>query len=385
MASVVILKGQSQYGAIRLLMDQFAAALAADGHTPLTLDFMDAAWPQALEAIAARPEKPAFLFAMNIGLDVRVSGLALDRILGAPLVCQIVDHPGFHLERLNAAPAEAIILTIDRTHAAFIDMMYGPGRFRAVACLPSGGSVPAGPVPPQTARDIPILFTGTLRKGGETPWANLPKPERALLDETLARTLAEDAISVEAALRAALAARGLEGDAEIFKAMLPAMAHVANAVHTERRFQCMKTLAKAGLPVHVYGKGWDGQMYRFKSFTFGGEGEAAETHGLLARTQIALNTNTHFIAGGHDRVFTAMAHGAAVVSDESSYYAEAFAPGSDILFYRWTALDALPGLLDGLLGNVDRRAAIAEAGRAASVATQSWRARAASLFDLLAA
>ena len=45
---------------------------------------------------------------------------------------------------------------------------------------------------------------------------------------------------------------------------------------------------------------------------------------LLRRARIVLNINNGFVAGGHERVFTAMCAGAAVFSEASRYYADVF-------------------------------------------------------------
>ena len=76
-----------------------------------------------------------------------------------------------------------------------------------------------------------------------------------------------------------------------------------------------------------------------------------ETLHLLRQARLVLNTNNGFVAGGHERVFTAMCAGAGVVSDQSRYYAEAFKEGREIATFTWSELDKVPGQIEGLLAD----------------------------------
>lgn len=141
----------------------------------------------------------------------------------------------------------------------------------------------------------------------------------------------------------------------------------------------MKTLGEAGTPVRIDGNGWEPLLERYRSFAYGGVGSFEETLHLLRRTRLVLNSNNGFVAGGHERVFTAMAGGAAVLTDENRYYAEAYKPGREIATYGWDRLDRVPAQIENLLADDGALAAQARAGAKRTLADHTWTARAAKL------
>src|SRR5690606_3562091 len=104
-----------------------------------------------------------------------------------------------------------------------------------------------------------------------------------------------------------------------------------------------------------------------------------ETLYHLRHTRISLNTNTNFVAGGHERVFAAQRAGAAVCTDTSRYYEDRYRDGGDIILYRWTRLSELPELIAGYLADPPRLARLALAGRATADRDHAWEQRADTL------
>ena len=131
--------------------------------------------------------------------------------------------------------------------------------------------------------------------------------------------------------------------------------------------------------MQVYGNGWPALADRYPSFKYGGVGSFEETLHLLRRTRVVLNTNNGFVAGGHERVFTAMCAGAAVFSDASRYYADAFKEGREIVTFAWNRLAEAPAQLQALVDDVPRAAKIARAGHARAMAEHRWSDRATRL------
>jgi len=85
------------------------------------------------------------------------------------------------------------------------------------------------------------------------------------------------------------------------------------------------------------------------------------------------------VAGGHERVFTAMCAGAAVFSDANRYYDEAFKDGREIVTFAWPKLASAPELLGALVEDRDRPAAVARAGARRAMAEHRWTDRASRL------
>jgi glycosyltransferase involved in cell wall biosynthesis len=147
----------------------------------------------------------------------------------------------------------------------------------------------------------------------------------------------------------------------------------AEATH---RNALIEVLGAAGAPITLYGVGWEPVVARFPSFTWGGEGSFEETLGLLRRARLVLNTNNGFVDGGHERVFTAMCGGAAVITDHTPYYAETFRLGAEISAFKWARMADAPGQIKALLADEAALAAQARAGAKRALAEHTWTARA---------
>jgi glycosyltransferase involved in cell wall biosynthesis len=74
-----------------------------------------------------------------------------------------------------------------------------------------------------------------------------------------------------------------------------------------------------------------------------------------------------------------MSAGAAVLSDQSRYYAEAFREGREIATFAWDALEAVPAQIEALLSDDAALAGLARAGAKKALAEHQWRDRAARL------
>ena len=149
---------------------------------------------------------------------------------------------------------------------------------------------------------------------------------------------------------------------------------------SERLLHCLdEALGGAGVPLHIWGNGWEPLAERHPSFVYGGTGSFAETLHTLRRARVVLNINNGFVAGGHERVFTAMCGGAAVFSDANRYYEEAFKDGREIATFAWPKLAAAPDQLMALADNQARAGEIARAGAKRAMAEHRWSERAQRL------
>jgi glycosyltransferase involved in cell wall biosynthesis len=203
------------------------------------------------------------------------------------------------------------------------------------------------------------------------------------VEEIAQRMAADGKLAVLDALKAVVARLGGELTPDLFEEFLPLLQAPQVYAEAHHRNALLNTLGQAGTPIHIYGNGWEPLLERYPSFVYGGVGSFEETLHLLRRTKLVLNSNNGFVAGGHERVFTAMCGGAAVISDENRYYAEAFKPGREMAVYAWDKLDRVPGQIAALLEDQDALAALARAGAKRALADHTWTARAAKLVKIV--
>lgn len=380
---LALYKGQGQYGSLRLHIDQLAAALRALGHEARVLDLMasDGA-DQVRAAIADAPD--AFFGISGIGSDLKLGETSAYDQLGVPYASLYVDHPVHHLARLATPIRKNLAFFLDRTHVQFMTAWSGGRGFAHLGFLPPGANELPEPVDTSDAafavRDIPILFTGTYRGAAQTPWREwADSPAKTIVEAVAARMAADARLAALDALKSVLVDLGVEFNAAFFETAAPllqAPQFFAEAYHRDR---LLRALGEAGAPIGVWGSGWEPLVARYPSYIYGGVGSFEETLHLLRRARIVLNINNGFIAGGHERVFTAMCAGAAVFSDTTKYYADAFREGREIETFDWPKIADAPAKLLRLLDDDERQASIARAGAKKAQAEHRWTDRAAKL------
>lgn len=378
-----LIKGQSQYGSLRLHSDQLAAALTALGHDTRVVDMAAEDRQAQLNMVTSDP--PDCFFSIGgIGSDLKIRDQSAYDYLGVAFATLYVDHPIHHYPRFETRIRKNIGFFLDRSHLQFVNAAPFAQHFSQLGFMPPGANELADP--PDLSdeafarRDIPLMFTGTYRGVPPAYWRQWPEgASKVVAEDIVARMTADARLPLLDALRAALKALGAELSRELFGQMMvqlhPAQAY-AEAYH---RDAALNALGRAGLPLHIWGNGWEPLAERYPSFVYGGVGSFAETLHTLRRARVVLNINNGFVAGGHERVFTAMCAGAAVFSDANRYYEEAFREGREIVTFAWPKLAGAPDQLAALVAAPDRAAQIARAGARRAQAEHSWTERAGRL------
>jgi hypothetical protein len=379
----VLFKGQSQYGSLRLHIDQLAAALRDQAHDVRVLDLET---PDRIAVVnAALADPPDCFFGIGgVGSDIRnETGSVYDQ-LGVVYATLYVDHPVHHVQRITTPIRRYVAFFLDRTHVQFTAAWPAARGLTIRSFVPPGANELPEPVDTSdeafARRDIPLLFTGTYRGPPQPGWEAWPEsPAREIVGDIAARMAADATLPVLDALKAALADRGGQLTPDLFDQFVPLLQPAQAFAEAYHRDAMLHALGKAGVPMHVYGQGWEPLAALYPGFVYGGVGSFEETLHLLRRARLVLNTNNGFVAGGHERVFTAMCAGAAVFSDASKYYAEAFKEGREIVTFPWSRMDQAPAQLLPLMDDTPKLAAIARAGHKRAMAEHRWSDRAARI------
>lgn len=383
----VLLKGESQYGSLRLHIDQFGEALRQQGHDAQIIDLTAPGGLGTLNATLAEP--PDCYFGIGgVGSDYQTAdGRSVYDALGVVYATMHVDHPVYHPARVTAKIRRNVAFFLDRSHVQFVAAWPAArDNFATVGFLPPGANEAPGQVDTSdeafARRDIPLLFTGTYRGPPVEEWAPWPEsPAKDITAEVAARMVADGRLPLLDALTLALADRGAQLSSELFEQFLPLVQFSQSFAEAYHRNALLHTLGRAGVPLHVYGNGWAPLAELYPSFAYGGVGSFEETLRLLRRARVVLSTNNGFVSGGHERVFTAMCGGAAVFGEGSRYYAEAFEDGREIVTFDWNQLAAIPARLQALADDAPAAAAIARAGHERAMAEHRWAHRAARVVE----
>ena len=378
-----LIKGQSQYGSLRLHIDQLAQALGEIGHEAAIVDMV--AEDRQDQLVAALTSQPDCVFGFSgVGGDLKGQDGSIYDVVHAVYASIYVDNPVHHLGRLQVPLRRSVALFLDRSHLQFVNASPLARNFSQLGFLPPGAN--ELPDPPDLSdeafarRDIPLMFTGTYRGAPQAPWRQWPEsPARTVAEAVTERMVADARLPILDALRQVLKQMGAELTPQLFTDIAPLLSGPQFFAEAYHRDAVLNVLGRAGLPLHIWGNGWEPLVERYPSFVYGGIGSFAETLHTLRRVQVVLNINNGFVAGGHERVFTAMCAGAAVFSDANRFYDDAFKEGREIVTFSWPKLADAADLLSALVADTNRAGQIARAGAKRAQAEHRWTERAGRL------
>ncbi|MGI9862418.1 glycosyltransferase [Moorella naiadis] len=381
MGKVVIYKGQSQYDVLRIFADQLTGAFQSLGKDVDIVDFLAPDSSMRLQEAFAGPIELVIAF-NAIGIDFRLGAKSLYDAREVPFVAIMVDHPVYHLQRLEQEVENLIIACVDRSHVNFINNYFSFQK--SSIFLPHGGCyVSQGSINPnQQPRDIDVLFGGSFADPDilRNLWNDPKNLLTNLLNDIADFLLTQDCLSIEEGADQVLAARGIYLSYELTRKFILLLPLVDKYIRAYRRLACLKTLARSGLKVEIYGSNWesaglDGNFIIHQAISF------PEMLNLMQRARIVLNIGPNFPDGSHERVFSAMLNGAVAVSDYNKFYAQEFVNGENIILYSWTKLDTLPDQVAGLLSRQDKLNEIALAGRRLAIQKHTWLERAQTILQ----
>jgi len=104
---------------------------------------------------------------------------------------------------------------------------------------------------------------------------------------------------------------------------------------------------------------------------------------LMKHAKILLNSCLWIKNGAHERIFTGLASGALVLTNDNSYMRENFTDDKNILFYKPFEMDKINDKINGILQNESKRQKIAKKGRDVVMKHHTWDHRAAQLLKEL--
>ena len=373
MPRVIVYKGTFAYDAVNIFIEELGEGFTALGYEVDFVDIADEARSKAqLQEALSRP----FVCILSFGaIGVGTISTAEYDQLPAPFVAILVDHPSVHLPRF--AMKNIIFTCYDRSHTEFLKR-YFKGRKR-VEFLPHGGSFGYGDANGSGNRPINVLFPGTYADADEAYTqlrTDCTHDIFDIMDLVVERLLIADGEPIENVLSTVLTAEGKDDEWRRLCIFLPTVDWFVKAY---KRMKVLKRLDDAGVAVNILGNGWPHDVFKYHKMM--PALKYRQVLSLMRRSKIVLNMG--FVPdGSHERVFSAMLNGALAASDNNVYLNELFLDGKEILLFRSTEIDQLPGRIADVL---DDEAKLSECSIRASELAQAhtWSARAASILDLI--
>lgn len=290
----------------------------------------------------------------------------------------VVDHPYYYHELISKRPSFYEQISIDRFHEKYMKRFFPQvslGPF-----LPLGGTalLEKNKIPSLEQRIYDVAFTGNY-----TPPHHFDRHITRIDDEytafyhSIIDTLIENPQRTmeEVWEEALLRDLGPLSDEELGKCMAN-MIFIDLYIRFYFRGEVIKTLADAGIKVHLFGSGWDLlECRKPENLILGGPLTSKGCLEELLKTKISLNVMPWFKDGAHDRIFNSMLNGALCLTDRSDYLQKNFADNENIKFYDLKDIQALPDMVNGLLINPAAMKEIIEAGYEKAL-SHTWESRA---------
>ena len=386
---------QGVHDTLDLFTQELCDALSGMGYDCLLLDTNDMnASLIRLSEFIKEPVRSAITF-NNLAFNMELSpGENVWEALGIPIVNILVDHPFCFSNALAHAPSNAIVLTIDKKHMAYVSRFYP--NIPVTGFLPHGGRAVCPFVRNIIDRSIDVLYAGGISTEFIAQimpdFTEFPFDAKAIGEDAYHRMLKQPSLTTEEALEQSLLAKAIRLSDEDLREFIAKMRYVDMQIVTYYREKTLRTLAENGISLTIYGVGWGSYDWiRLPNVDYHARIPVSQVFPYMEDAKIVLNTMTWFKDGTHERIFNGMLQGAVAVSDSSIYMKESFLytpvvqpEDSELVLFELNEIDRLPGRIRTLLDHPALMQMIADNGRRRAMITETWKARAQELHrDLL--
>lgn len=380
MENILLIKGQSQYDAMRIYIDEVARAFRKLGYNTLVIDSMEEGCNE--DILAARQMVFKFVFTFNaIGICEDFDWLS-SKVINCTYLC---DHPATHNDRIRHADANDIVIACDDRFRLYMDNHFP--NIKKTAFVPLSGSYVEEEIPYED-RTMDVVFTGTYVnpvKKKEDILAAYTGTLRMFVERMLDTIIEHSEYTIEECLDEVLRFFGIreETTEREFHELVCTLMPVDAYARVYFRDKIIRILVNAGIQVHVYGNGWNNFELAYKENLIIEPGNAYIAQKAVANAKISLNMMPWFKSGFQERIASAMLSGTVALTDSSEYIDNIFEDGKDLVLYSLKELDRLPEIVFDLLKNPDKAKKIAEAGREKARAEHTWYHRAKEILDIV--
>jgi spore maturation protein CgeB len=312
-------------------------------------------------------DRPDYTFTFN-GFPPDAEGRFLSDVLGIPHIYHLVDSAS-HFYYLVDNP-RAIIACVD---GGSVDYFQRHG-FSNAFFLPHGtdASITSGD---DSTRDHDVVFLGSCIDYEEIKksWKKkFPKPVQKLMEEVVEQSLVDYLTAIDVIFEKTI---DIDDPTD-------AIRDVEMVVRGIDRIKLLQSIQD--VDVAVFGDGpWKKYLGKKKNINLHDPVPFTEAIALMKKSKIVLNSSTWIRYGAHERILTASACGALVITDENNYMREQFKEEKSIAYYRPGQWEKVNESIHTYLADEDKRRKISEHGRKIVMKHHTWDQRAAQLLKQL--
>lgn len=207
-----------------------------------------------------------------------------------------------------------------------------------------------------------------------------PEALNKVLDDAIDLVFSDDTLSLGNALAKAWQASQLNPAGVDFTTLYY---YLDNYTRGKDRVELIRSIKDA--PLHIFGElspdnavgilGWPQYLASQKNVTIHPSVPFPKAMEILRQSKIVLNSMPFFRNGTHERIFTGLGSGCAVLSSESLYLRSQFNENEGLLFYQSKDRAVANRIVNDWLQDDEKRSAAAAAGRQKVLTHHTWDTR----------
>lgn len=381
MKNVLLVKGQSQYDAMRIYIDEVELGFRLAGYNTIILDLLEEGAMFQMEE-ATRGIKIDYIFSCNGIMDSFIP-----IVPEAVFIVYLCDHPIIHTKRLQAMREKDIVFTCDKLHCNFIEEYFS--NIKNVKYIPLAGSFSQKYIAYED-RKKQIVFTGSYKnpkvyyKYKETVISKWGETMQPCINFVLHDIIENPEQTIDMCLKKACQIFRIEHlTKESFLEILSAIWDVDQYARDYYRDKVIRVLLANGLSIHVYGNGWEDFEGDYDGELIIEKGNSYIARKAVAEAKISLNLMPWFKAGFQERIATAMLSGTVAVTDESEYITDNFENNKELVTFSLRHIEELPDKIKCLLENQEYASQIASAGKLHADQGLTWQHRTFEMIEFI--
>lgn len=196
------------------------------------------------------------------------------------------------------------------------------------------------------------------------------------------RLIADPSLTIEQAMKKIGKENDCEYSMERKMLQLKVFGLVDTYIRAYYRQQVIITLAKAGIPLELYG--WKGkQLEDYENVEIKDSVSIEKMLEICRHRRFVLNVNPWLKDGTQERVFNTMLGKSVCITDENNYLLQQCHHGENVIFYQLDKIEKLPDQIRYYMEHESEAAAIAQEGYILAKKEHTWTKRAEQLADLL--
>lgn len=386
---IILLRGESQYDVLGIFIDQLAAAFNLCNIEAHVLNILDTnANVQLLQLL---DKKVDFFISFNLmGLFTVNKSQWLFDALDIPLISILVDHPIYHLSRLQAGLQHLLVGVVDQSMLPFLQRFLP--KIHSPFFLPHGAiacSHSSGIFPDRQQKKHQILLSGTYSslQGITNEIQSMPTMIKNLLWDIIDYGICHEGQSLIEITEYVLSEKNILDETVLVDLSTyledvhsTYLGYVDRYIRSYWREKDINMLLSNQWNVAVCGNGWE-ELSEYSGLSIYSARSGLAVTELMHQAEICLDVGANFIYGAHERTLTAMLNYIPVVVHRNKFYQENFEDQKQLMLYSHNNKDELAEKISTLLDHPEYQIQMGMAAHAAVATRHTWLQRAESILS----